>query len=104
MKKGDVVFNEWHGIRRYGVIENTFTKEEGMYVPWTYAKVRWFNDETYLKAIAQTNALRNDGSDIFLGEYRVDKLKKININSELKTLNDISSFLATADRSPQVTH
>ena len=93
MKKGDVVYNEWHGIRRYGVIEKTFVKDEGMFVPWTYANVKWFNDEAYLSAIAQTNRLRNDGSDITLHEYRVDKLKKINLDLEIKTLKDISEFV-----------
>lgn len=93
MKKGDVVYNEWHGIRRYGVIEKTFIKDEGMFIPWTYANVKWFNDEPYLSAVKQTNLLRNDGSDIFLDEYRVDKLKLINLDSELKTLNDISEFV-----------
>lgn len=93
MKKGDVVYNEWHGIRRYGVVKNTFIKDEGLFVPWTYANVEWFNDEAYLGAVEQTNALRNDGSDVFLGEYRVDKLKKINLDMELKTLNEISEFV-----------
>ncbi len=93
MKKGDVVYNEWHGIRRYGVIEKTFVKDEGTFIPWTYANVKWFNDEPYLSAVKQTNSLRNDGSDIFLDEYRVDKLKLINLSSELKSLNDISEFV-----------
>ena len=35
MKKGDVVFNEYHGIRRYGIIERKEMQEDG----WAYCEV-----------------------------------------------------------------
>jgi len=93
MKKGDVVFNQWHGIRRYGVVQRVWTeKESACYVPWAYAKVKWFSDSAYETVIEQTNNLRNDGSNIVLEEYRVDKLTKINLDKELKTLKEIENF------------
>jgi hypothetical protein len=94
MKIGQVVFNEWHGIRRYGIV--TSLREEvdsNCYVPWTYARVKWFGDEPYRAAVESTNKLRNDGSDIQMYEYRVDKLAQISIEKELKVLSDIHHFL-----------
>lgn len=94
MKKGQVVYNEWHGIRRYGIVEHTFTKEDSnLYIPWTYAKVKWFNDEAYENIVEQTNKLRNDGSDLYLREYRVDKLVQINLSKEIETLSKIRGYM-----------
>ena len=69
------------------------TKDEGLSVPWTYAKVKWFADGAYEGAVRNTNKLRNDGSDVQLHEYRVDKLAQINIEKELKVLSDIHHFV-----------
>jgi hypothetical protein len=94
MKIGQVVYNEWHGIRRYGIV--TSLREEtdpDAYVPWTFAKVKWFDDDAYLGTVKSTNRLRADGSDVRMYEYRVDKLVQISVEKELKILSDISHFL-----------
>lgn len=93
MKIGDVVYNEWHGIRRYGIVQSLNIKEEGLTVPWTYAKVKWFDDEPYERVVENTNRLRNDGSDIYKSEYRIDKLSNLNIDKELSTLTKIREHI-----------
>ena len=94
MKKGDVVFNEWHGIRRYGIVTKTWVKEnQNIPVPWTYATVDWFDDEPYQNVVANTNRLRNDGTDVELREYRIDKLKKINLEREMATFRKIKRMM-----------
>lgn len=95
MKIGQVVFNEWHSIRRYGIVMSLREKEEGLSVPWTYAKVKWFSDEAYRGVVESTNKLRNNGTDIGLHEYRIDKLVQISLEKELKILSDIHHFLRT---------
>ena len=98
MKRGDVVYNEWHGIRRYGIVETVYVKEtQDTSVPWSYAKVKWLNDAPYENTVKNTNKLRNDGSDIYLGEYRVDQITKINIRRELTTLFNINQLLMSGE-------
>lgn len=98
MKRGDVVFNEWHGIRRYGIVENVYVKEgQDIPIPWSYAKVKWFNDAPYENTVKTTNQLRNDGSDIFLDEYRVDQIEKVNIKREITTLFNINHLLMSGE-------
>jgi hypothetical protein len=93
MKVGQTVFNEWHGIRRYGVVMTLEEKDEGQIVPWTYARVKWFDDEPYLAVTKNTNKLRNDGSDCSKTEYRVDKLKTINLDKEVNTMLKIQEYV-----------
>ena len=89
MKVGDVVYNEWHSIRRYGVVKELFLKDEGMAVPWTYAKVKWFDDEAYENAVINTNTLRNNGTDVGMYEFRADKLRQINLEKLITRLQKI---------------
>tara|TARA_B100000214_G_scaffold363464_1_gene328997 strand:- start:5229 stop:5528 length:300 start_codon:yes stop_codon:yes gene_type:complete len=93
MKIGDVVYNEWHGIRRYGVVQSLSVKEEGLNVPWAYARVKWFDDEPYEKVVENTNLLRNDGTDIYKDEYRIDKITNINLDREVSTLTKIKEYI-----------
>jgi len=97
MKIGQVVFNEWHSIRRYGIVMSLREKDEGLTVPWTYAKVKWFGDEAYCGVIESTNKLRNNGTDTGLHEYRIDKLVQISLEKELKILSDIEDVLASLE-------
>ena len=103
MKTGQVVFNEWHGIRRYGVVTKTYVKgNQGIPVPWTYAEVKWFNDEAYERTVEFTDNLRNregENKTIRLDEYRADQLKQIDLDSEIQTLTDIKIFQESLKRS-----
>ena len=83
MKRGDVVYNEYHGIRRYGIVEEKTMKANG----WAYCTVKWFNDEIYEGAMAARQKLTN--KNWALSDYRVDMLKTIDLHKELSTLEDI---------------
>ena len=90
MKKGDVVFNEYHGIRRYGIIERKEMHEDG----WAYCEVDWINDEQYARAMSTRKSLTG-GKDWTLKKYRVDQLKRIDMKKELETFNAIKYVLQT---------
>ena len=96
MREGDVVYNEYHGIRRYGLVANIYVKEgQGIPIPWSYAKVKWFNDEAYDVCVRNTDRLRNregDTKTIRMTEYRIDKLSTINLEKEIATLTTIKQF------------
>jgi len=89
MKKGDVVFNEYHGIRRYGIVEEKEMGTDG----WAYCKVEWINDEVYERAINHRKELT--GRDYSLSRYRVDLLKVISIKKEVATFKAIKYILQT---------
>jgi len=83
MKSGDVVYNEYHGIRRYGIVEEKRLDDWG----WGYCEVTWFNDDQYINAMEDRQRLTH--KDWSLKEYRVDQLKRIDLHQELSTLEDI---------------
>tara|TARA_R110001583_G_scaffold159613_1_gene311450 strand:+ start:7470 stop:7769 length:300 start_codon:yes stop_codon:yes gene_type:complete len=87
MKKGNVVYNEYHNIRRYGIIEKKVVENDG----WAYCDVLWFNDDKYETAMADRKKLTN--KDWSLQRYRSDQLKLINIETELNTLEGIRHHL-----------
>jgi len=89
MKEGDVVFNEYHGIRRYGIIEKKQIRDDG----WAYCDVLWFDDEQYCNAMEHRKQLTGGKKDWSLTEYRVDLLQRINLHKELSTLEDIRHTL-----------
>lgn len=97
MKEGNVVYNEWHGIRRYGVVTRTYVKDgQAIPIPWTYAEVKWFNDQAYENVVKNTDKLRNypgEEKTVMLKEYRVDQLQLINLKKEIHTLSDIARYL-----------
>ena len=90
MKKGDVVFNEYHGIRRYGIVERKEMHEDG----WAYCEVDWINDEQYARAMSTRKSLTG-GKDWALKKYRVDQLKRIDMKKEIDTFNAIKYVLQT---------
>jgi len=90
MKKGDVVFNEYHGIRRYGIIERKEMQEDG----WAYCEVDWINDEQYARAMSARKSLTG-GKDWTLKKYRVDQIQRIDMQKEMETFNAIKYILQT---------
>ena len=87
MKTGDVVYNFYHGIRRYGVVKAVERSTDG----WCYCTVRWFNDEVYQRAIEDRKKLVDKKWELDL--YRVDILQKIDLHKELSTLEDMRHYL-----------
>ena len=69
MNVKDVVFQDYQGIRRYGVIRERY--EEG---PWAH----------YNRAMKTLAELR--GREFYRHTYRVDELRKIDAERELKAL------------------
>tara|TARA_R110002012_G_scaffold272845_1_gene458597 strand:+ start:212 stop:487 length:276 start_codon:yes stop_codon:yes gene_type:complete len=85
MKIGQAVFQDYHGIRRYGIVETTFIKGK-----WTYANVKWFDDEPYEQAMASIEAIRNKDTTQHL--YRADELKWIDPDKERTTLRKVMDY------------
>lgn len=81
MKVNSIVFNEYHSIRRYGVVREVCVKEDG----WKYAKVDWVNDHRYEEAMQSLDKLRNNQN--YLVEYRTDQLRQIDAEAEQKAIN-----------------
>ena len=79
MKVGDVVYNNYHDIRRYGVVTEKYMKNK-----WVHVKVQWALDDVYERAMAWREELGH--GDRRLYEYRIDQVKKIDIQRELKQL------------------
>ena len=68
MKRGDEVWNAWHGILRFGTITSKRKDDDG----WTYFKVNWGNKESYLDRLRNHKMLCGD--DHTLEEYRADQI------------------------------
>ena len=86
MKVNDIVFQDYQGIRRFGVVTDKTTKED----KWAYLKVRWFDDHTYKKAMNLISQLR--GGNHFLDEYRSDQLKVLDVEHEIGALNKCKKY------------
>ena len=87
MRPNDVVFQDYNNIRRYGVVTEMITKEND----WAYAKVKWFNDDKYQHAMDYLNEMR--GGDHYLHEYRVDRLKVVDLKWEIDALSKCFNFV-----------
>ena len=85
MELGQAVFQDYHDIRRYGVVETTFIKGK-----WTYANVKWFDDKLYEQAMASIEAIR--GKDNTKHLYRVDELSWIDPDKERTTLKKVMDY------------
>tara|TARA_Y100001937_G_scaffold118040_1_gene171968 strand:+ start:394 stop:651 length:258 start_codon:yes stop_codon:yes gene_type:complete len=68
MNIGDLVWNNYHGVLRFGTIQSKRIDETG----WAYYKVNWHADETYEKAMALRQRLSH--KDYKLQEYRKDQI------------------------------
>jgi len=80
---GSTVFNEYHRIRRYGIVLEKRIGDNG----WGYCRVKWFDDGVYEAAMSDRQKLTN--KDWSLDEYRIDQLQPIDLHREIETLEDI---------------
>jgi len=85
MKIGQAVFQDYHDIRRYGVVETTFIQGK-----WTYANVTWFDDQPYEQAMARIEAIQGEDKTQHL--YRVDELRCVDPDKERATLRKIMDY------------
>jgi len=88
MKIGDVVFQNYQGIMRFGIISKIRQKEG-----WSHAKVKWFNDEVYERAMSDLAELRSETyEDHALSEYRIDAIKVIDLERYCDTFTKIREY------------
>ena len=80
MKANDIVFQDYQGIRRFGVVKTIRKGSTG----WSFAKVAWADDERYIAAMAYITKLRGD--DLTKQEYRTDEITVIDARKEVDTL------------------
>jgi len=78
MKVGDLVWNDYQGLVRFGTVASKEVKED----KWAYYAVEWHGDEAYEKSMAWRKKL--SGKDHTLKEYRSCHLKAIS-KDRLKT-------------------
>lgn len=79
MEKGNIVFNNYEGIRRYGVVTDRFMKEK-----WVYVRVNWIDDDEYERAMSWREEI-GEGNHR-LEEYRIDEVTTIDAERELLQL------------------
>jgi hypothetical protein len=85
MKISDIVFQNYQGIRRYGVVTQMLARGK-----WSYARVEWFNDEKYETAMDFLSQMR--GGSHYYNEYRVDSLKVIDVKHEVDTMKKCANY------------
>ena len=71
MKIGDLVWNNYHGIIRFGTIQQNRTDESGL----AFFKVKWHSDSVYERAMNDRQKLT--GKNYRLQEYRKDQIKPV---------------------------
>ena len=74
MNVGDIVYNEYHRIDRFGVVTQTRIADDG----WKYVLVNWINDDKYRNAMSYREKLT--GTDYSLEEYRCSELRTIDVD------------------------
>ena len=80
MKVNDVVFQNFKGIRRFGVVRQIEIHADG----WTYAGVKWIDDQLYERSMDRLSKLR--GGDHTRETYRKDEITVIDATKEIKAL------------------
>jgi len=79
MNVKDIVFQNYQGIRRYGVI-----REKKMLDGWAHFEVDWVDDDKYEHAMEHLEKLR--GVDHTRHHYRIDELQLVDVEKEFTTL------------------
>jgi len=80
MKVGDLVWNKYGDILRFGTIQKKRIHQDG----WAYFKVKWHCDGEYERTISNREKLC--GKDYRLHEYRKDQIKPVSKNTLSKVL------------------
>jgi len=71
MDIGDLVWNEYHRILRFGTIASKTIKEDG----WAYYTVVWHRDEKYEESMKHREKMCH--TNYYITEYRKDMLYPI---------------------------
>jgi len=68
MDIGSLVWNEYHGLLRFGTIASKTIKEDG----WAYYTVAWHRDEMYEEQMKWRETMTH--TNYYITEYRKDML------------------------------
>ena len=82
MKVGDLVYNNYHGVLRFGTVQSKRVDQSG----WAYYKVNWHADETYEEAMDLRQRLTHKNHR--LEEYRKDQITSISKDFLSKVLEE----------------
>ena len=82
MKVGDLVYNTYHNILRFGTIQTIRLDKSG----WSYYKVNWHADETYEYSMDRRQRLTHKNHR--LEEYRKDQIAPISKNFLSRVLQE----------------
>tara|TARA_R110000796_G_scaffold92649_2_gene196999 strand:+ start:87 stop:353 length:267 start_codon:yes stop_codon:yes gene_type:complete len=88
MQIGDYVRQEYSGILRFGKVREIVEGEEKD--DWLYVRVDWVDDEKYESSIAWKEKIRKESYRQDL--WRIDNLKRLDINNTLQTLLKLSKM------------
>ena len=86
MKVGQAVFQNYGGMRRYGVVEKTIIKDR-----WLHLEIKWFNDQVYEASMDYLSSL-SGGTDFTKYQYRIDEVQRVDAVREIDTLNEILNY------------
>jgi hypothetical protein len=89
MKIGDIVFQLYGGLHRYGKVKEIKKDMNGD--RWNWFKVDWVDDERYETSQKWKAQMRSMEENTYIPEYyRGDDIQKIDLDSTLKTLKKLS--------------
>ena len=92
MKIGDLVFNKYHGIIRFGTIKTKRIDENG----WAYFKIVWHSDHIYEDAMTHREKLTRKKHK--LQEYRADQISLASKSFLSNVLREHESALMPSNR------
>ena len=92
MEVGDLVFNSYHNILRFGTIQRKRIDQDG----WAYFKVKWHCDDIYERAMSNREKL--NGKDYRLYEYRKDQIRPVSKNVLSKVLQQHETVTASYNK------
>ena len=69
MKVGELVWNSYHGILRFGTVQSKRIDQSG----WAFYKIKWHDDKIYENALRNRENLTNKKHS--LEEYRADQIR-----------------------------
>ena len=82
MNIGQLVWNNYHGVLRFGTINSKRVDETG----WAFYKVNWHCDDVYERAMDLREKLTH--TDHRLEEYRKDQITPVSKNFLSKILQE----------------
>ena len=92
MKIGDLVWNNYHGVLRFGTIKSKRIDVSG----WAYYKIIWHSDDVYERAMRDRKKLTH--IDHRIEEYRKDQIKlicKSNLSKVLRQHDNTTNSIIT---------